>query len=136
MKAVVACSDIYAEYRKYMDDKVLAADTRLYSHGQGLDLVERPLIRQDETMVLRAGMNMTAHPSVSDETIFYIICDNVIVRDDGVEPLHRTEQRIFQASGCTGRPEERRGGNACGRTCSSRRWRTHEKITQKDILVK
>src|SRR3546814_10442485 len=65
MKAGVACSDIYAEYRKYMDDKGLAADTRLYSHGQGLDLVERPLIRHDETMVLRAGMNMTAHPSVS-----------------------------------------------------------------------
>src|SRR3546814_8704085 len=70
MKAGVACSDIYAEYRKYMDDKGLAADTRLYSHGQGLDMVERPLIRHDETMVLRAGMNMTAHPSVSDDTIF------------------------------------------------------------------
>src|SRR3546814_759943 len=67
MKAGVACSDIYAEYRKYMDDKGLAAETRLYSHGQGLDLVERPLIRHDETMVLRAEMNMTAHPSVSDE---------------------------------------------------------------------
>src|SRR3546814_15267820 len=68
MKAGVACSDIYAEYRKYMDDKGLAADTRLYSHGQGLDLVERPLIRHDETMVLRAGLNMTAHPSVSDRS--------------------------------------------------------------------
>lgn len=99
MKAGVACSDIYAEYRRYMADNGLAADTRLYSHGQGHDLVERPLIRHDENMVLRAGMNMTAHPSVSTDSIFSIICDNVIVRDDGVEKLHATEKRIFQARG-------------------------------------
>src|SRR3546814_20325287 len=111
MKDGVACSDIYAEYRKYMDDKGLAADTRLYSHGQGLDLVERPLIRHDETMVLRAGMNMTAHPSVSDETIFSIICDNVIVRDDGVEPLHRSEERRVGKEGVS--------------TCRSRWWPYH-----------
>src|SRR3546814_3013562 len=99
MKAGVACSDIYAEYRKYMDDKGLAADKRLYSHGQGLDLVERPLIRHDATMVLCVGMNMPAHPSVSDETIFSIICDNVIVSDDGVAPLHSTVKRIFKEIG-------------------------------------
>src|SRR3546814_14041167 len=76
MKAGVACSDIYAEYRKYMDDKGLAADTRLYSHGQGLDLVERPLIRHAETMVLRAGVNMTAHQAVFVVPIFFLLCDN------------------------------------------------------------
>src|SRR3546814_5526441 len=53
MKAGVACSDIYAEYRNYMDDKGIAADTPLYSPGQGLDPVERPLIRHAETMALR-----------------------------------------------------------------------------------
>src|SRR3546814_17317504 len=80
MKAGVACSDIYAEYRQYMDDKGLGADTRLYSHRQGLDLVERPPLRHDETMGLRAGMNMTAHPSLSHETIFSLIRDHMSVR--------------------------------------------------------
>src|SRR3546814_15151148 len=69
MKAGVACSDIYAEYRKYMDDKGLAADTRLYSHGQGLDLVERPLIRHDETIVLRAVMNRSDQRRVGTEGV-------------------------------------------------------------------
>ena len=99
MRPGVACADIYASYRQYMAEHGLAPDTRLYSHGQGHDLVERPLIRDDENMVLRAGMNMTAHPSVSTDTVYSIICDNVIVRDQGVEPLHTTEKRIFQARG-------------------------------------
>src|SRR3546814_6941823 len=53
MKAGVACSDIYAEYRKYMDDKGLAADTRLYSHGQGLDRSE------EHTSELQSLMRIT-----------------------------------------------------------------------------
>src|SRR3546814_18635350 len=78
MKAGVACSDIYAEYRKYMDDKGLAADPRLYSHGQGLDLVERLLIRHDVTLVVRAGSTMTAHQRVPAETIFSIPRQRVV----------------------------------------------------------
>ena len=35
---------------------------RLHCHGQGTDLVERPLIRAEEPMVLAAGMNLACHP--------------------------------------------------------------------------
>ena len=99
MRPGVASAHVYAGYRRYMAEHGLAPDTRLYAHGQGHDLVERPLVRDDETMILRAGMNMTAHPSVSTDTVYSIICDNVIVRDQGNEPLHATEKRIFQARG-------------------------------------
>jgi hypothetical protein len=34
-------------------------EQRLHAHGQGYDYVERPLIRDDETMRLEAGMNIT-----------------------------------------------------------------------------
>ena len=37
-------------------------ELRLYCHGQGYDLVERPLVRADETMTLAAGMNLAVHP--------------------------------------------------------------------------
>lgn len=97
LKPGAACSDIFARYSRYMEDNGLAPDRRLYSHGQGVDLVERPLIRQDETMVIRTGMNMAVHPCVATSTIFAPVCDNVLVHENGVEPLHRTEKRIFEA---------------------------------------
>ena len=99
MKPGMSCAGVYAGYHKYMLDHGLAPDTRVYAHGQGHDLVERPLIREDETMILRAGMNMTAHPSVVNDTVFSIVCDNVIIHDDGAERLHKTEKRVFQAQG-------------------------------------
>jgi len=38
-----------------MRSRGLPAELRLYAHGQGYDLVERPLIRADETMNLRGA---------------------------------------------------------------------------------
>jgi hypothetical protein len=34
----------------------LPPETRLYAHGQGYDMVERPLIRADESMWFEEGM--------------------------------------------------------------------------------
>ena len=42
-------------------------ERRLYAHGQGYDLVERPLIREDEPMKIKAGMNITVHPGAANE---------------------------------------------------------------------
>ena len=39
---------------------------RLYAHGQGYDLVERPLIRHDETMNIEADMCLAVHPGYDD----------------------------------------------------------------------
>jgi len=37
-----------------------AEDTRIHCHGQGYDLVERPLARFDETMSIEEGMHIAA----------------------------------------------------------------------------
>ncbi|HUZ67493.1 MAG TPA: M24 family metallopeptidase [Beijerinckiaceae bacterium] len=72
-------------------------EARLYAHSQGYDLVERPLVRDDETMALQANMNMAVHPSWGSSTLFALVCDNYLVRDNGpAERLHRTEQKIFE----------------------------------------
>jgi hypothetical protein len=42
----------------------------LYAHSQGYDLVERPAIRDDEPMKLKANMNMTVHPIAASKTAF------------------------------------------------------------------
>lgn len=75
----------------------LPAERRLYAHGQGYDLVERPLIRADETMKLAAGMNLAVHPGYDDSTVFAVICDNYLVTEDGVSAcLHKTPKQIFE----------------------------------------
>jgi Xaa-Pro aminopeptidase len=73
------------------------AELRLYCHGQGYDLVERPLVRADETMTLAAGMNLAVHPGYETDAIFAVICDNYLVEATGPsECLHKTEKKIFE----------------------------------------
>ena len=82
---------------EYMRAHEFPPERRVYSHGQGYDLVERPLIRSDETMTLAAGMNLAVHPGYETDSIFAVICDNYLVEANGVsECLHKTDKRIFE----------------------------------------
>ena len=60
-------------------------------------MVERPLIREDETMRLEAGMNLAVHPGYESVSQWAVICDNYLVETAGVSDcLHRTEKKIFE----------------------------------------
>ena len=52
IKPGASCPEIASAHDDFMKQKGAPTETRLYSHSQGYDLVERPLIRADETMVL------------------------------------------------------------------------------------
>ncbi len=72
-------------------------ERRIHAHGQGYDLVERPLIRWDETMRIQAGMNFACHPSYLIDGFQSWICDNWLVGPDGPgERLHRFPQKIVE----------------------------------------
>lgn len=92
-----ACADIARAHDQYMGERGLPPERRLYAHGQGYDLVERPLIRADEPMVLAAGMLLVAHPArVTPQCLAYI-CDNYLVTEAGPSAcLHRTEKKVFE----------------------------------------
>jgi len=97
MKPGVSCRDIAAGHDTHMKQRGLPPELRLYSHGQGYDMVERPLVRADETMVLDAGMNLAVHPGYETPSIFAVICDNYLIEANGPgECLHQTEKRIFE----------------------------------------
>jgi Xaa-Pro aminopeptidase len=71
-------------------------EERLYAHGQGYDLVERPLIRHDEPMRIQAGMNFTIHPGATHSAVWATACDNYLVTETGVSPcLHQTPKEII-----------------------------------------
>jgi len=92
-----SCRDIAEAHDAFMRARGLPPELRLYAHGQGYDLVERPLVRADETMALAANMNLAVHPGYETETLFAVICDNYLVEADGVsECLHTTPKRVFE----------------------------------------
>lgn len=88
---------IAAAHDAWMTARGLPAETRLYAHGQGCEMVERPLIRRDETMPLAEGMCLAVHPGYDDGRVFAVICDNYLIGSDGPgDCLHRTEKKIFE----------------------------------------
>lgn len=91
------CADIAASHDAYMQARGYPPETRLYCHGQGYDLVERPLIRSDETMTIRENMSIVVHPGFATDRIWSVICDNYIIEADGPGPcLHGTAKQIFE----------------------------------------
>ena len=89
-------AEIWRVNNELLAKKGLLLETRAYAHGQGYDLVERPLIRDDENMKLKARMNITVHPTVGSDRVWVWVCDNYLITDSGVTPcLHTTPQEIF-----------------------------------------
>ncbi|MBE0533839.1 MAG: aminopeptidase P family protein [Rhodospirillales bacterium] len=89
--------EILAAHNAFLRKHGYPEETRLYSHGQGYDLVERPAIRDDETMIIRQNMNITVHPIVATKTYFTWVCDNYLITETGVSDcLHKTAKKIFE----------------------------------------
>ena len=94
--AFAVCVEAQAHTVK-MTSRGAPPELRLFGHSQGYDLVERPLLRSDETMPLAANMNMAVHPGFFTPTNFAFICDNFLIKPDGsVEHLHKSEQKIWE----------------------------------------
>jgi Xaa-Pro aminopeptidase len=97
LKPGAACADIAKGHDEYMRGRGLPPELRLYCHGQGYDLVERPLVRADETMVIEEHMNLAVHPGYETPSIFAVICDNYFIEAGGPGAcLHKTPKQIFE----------------------------------------
>ena len=92
-----APADLIRAHNAFLRQKGWPEETRLYAHGQGYELVERPAIREDETMKIKANMNLTIHPIIASNTLFCWVCDNYLVTKQGLsECLHQTPKKIFE----------------------------------------
>jgi Xaa-Pro aminopeptidase len=97
MKPGASCRDIAIAHDAYMKQRGLPPELRLYAHSQGYDMVERPMLRADETMMIEVNMNFAVHPGYETPSMWTTICDNYIVGDNGVgECLHKTEKKVFE----------------------------------------
>ena len=69
---------------------------RLYCHGEGYEMVERPVVRYDEPMKLQAGMNLANHPVAKNKRVWITVCDNFLITESGLAPcLHKTPKDII-----------------------------------------
>jgi Xaa-Pro aminopeptidase len=83
----------------FLQKKGYKPELRLYAHGQGYDLVERPFFLADETLKIQPGMNLTIHPAACNDRVWAGICDNYLMTDSGPgECLHQTPQEIIVVS--------------------------------------
>lgn len=97
LKPGTKCADVAIAYNQYMQARNLPTEGRLYCHSQGHDLVERPLVRHDETMAIQEGMNFAVHPNYTTQSNYAVICDNYLIGATGPgECLHQTAKKIFE----------------------------------------
>jgi Xaa-Pro aminopeptidase len=88
-------ADVFEEYNAFMVKNNRPPEARIHCHGQGYDLVERPLIRWDEDATIVAGMNITCHPSYEFDGSDIFVCDNYLVLESGpAEHLHKATRDI------------------------------------------
>jgi Xaa-Pro aminopeptidase len=88
---------LWETYNQFMRDHGRPEEKRVHFHGQGYDMVERPLVRFDETLPIAANMYFALHPAFSTERTYSWTCDNFLLKSDGeVERLHRLPQKLFE----------------------------------------
>jgi Xaa-Pro aminopeptidase len=97
LKPGTPAKEIWDKFNDFMRRNGRPEETRLYCHGQGYDLVERPLIRHDEPMVIAKDMNIVVHPTYIHKGMLSWVCDNYLIGSNGPgERLHRFPEVIIE----------------------------------------
>jgi Xaa-Pro aminopeptidase len=97
LKPGTSCREIALAHNEFMKQKNVPPESRVYAHSQGYDLIERPLVRYDESMTLEKGMSMVVHPAYATGAMFAHVCDNYLVTENGASDcLHKTLKQIFE----------------------------------------
>ena len=88
--------EIWDANNEFLQKKGYPPEGRLYAHGEGYELVERPAIRYDEPMKIEAGMNIAVHPVGKTKQLWATVCDNYLITETGVSAcLHKTSKDII-----------------------------------------
>ncbi len=93
-----SCADVWRKYDSFVSSQGRRNDEvkRLHCHGQGYDIVERPLIRDDEPGTIEAGMNIACHPVHTHENVVSWISENFLIEPDGAVGIHHYPRELIQ----------------------------------------
>jgi len=87
--------DLWDYQNKLLADKGYPPETRLSCHSQGYDIVERPVVRPEEPMLIKENMVMAIHPMPMTKEVFVDPCANYLITADGGVLMHKCYQEVF-----------------------------------------
>ena len=88
---------VWADFNEMMKRKGRPEEKRLNCHGQGYDMVERPLVRFDEPLEIQASTNIVVHPTYAHRGMMTWVCDNFLIGAEGpVERFHQMSEEITE----------------------------------------
>jgi Xaa-Pro aminopeptidase len=64
-------------------------ESRVGGHGQGLDLVERPVIRREEPAKFEVGMAVVFHPTARTKNAMASLSDTYVITNSGAVPIYK-----------------------------------------------
>jgi Xaa-Pro aminopeptidase len=97
LKPGASCKEVHARHNRYLIDHHMSEERRLNIHGMGYDMVERPLIRDDEDMSIEENMAIVCHPGILNERMFVHNTDIYLIETQGPsECLHATPKEIIE----------------------------------------
>jgi Xaa-Pro aminopeptidase len=97
LKPGTPCKDVWEAFNAFMRKNGRPEEARLYCHGQGYDLVERPLVRADEPWTIEKDMNIVVHPTYAYGGYLNWLCDNYMIGGNGPGPrLHQFPEIIVE----------------------------------------
>ena len=74
---------------EFLKSKGCPPEARCAAHGQGLDLVERPVVRPEETAKLEVGMVVSLHPTAKTKRALAAISDTYVIEKSGAVPMYK-----------------------------------------------
>jgi Xaa-Pro aminopeptidase len=95
LKPGVCPAEVIVKVNERMINQGYEAEGRLFGHGQGYDLVERPAFSPKETMVLRTNMVVALHPVIANAAALGFCCDDYLITEDGAIRMQKTPQEVF-----------------------------------------
>ncbi|HXF86892.1 MAG TPA: M24 family metallopeptidase [Xanthobacteraceae bacterium] len=97
LKPGTPCKEVWETFNAFMRKHGRPEEKRLYCHGQGYDLVERPLVRHDEPWSIEKDMNIVVHPTYVHGGYLNWLCDNYLIGGNGPGPrLHQFPEIIVE----------------------------------------
>jgi Xaa-Pro aminopeptidase len=96
IKPSVSPGDLFRANNDFLTARGYLPEERLFAHGQGFDMVERPAFLPSETMKLEENMFLALHPTAVNDNAFAFCCDNYLVTATGCERITKTPMEIIQ----------------------------------------
>jgi len=88
---------VWDGFNAFMRKNGRPMESRLFCHGQGYDLVERPLVRNDEPMTIEKDMNIVVHPTYIHAGYLNWLCDNYLIGGNGPgDRIHQFPEEVVE----------------------------------------